>query len=906
MERTARRLGSLIAVTLGLLGLLALVWTATSGAPAPAVHARPLPSTPPASVTADAAPNAPAVPSTGREAVESESAPPAADSATDVWIVRGRVRRGSYGSFPRAPLSLRLHFGAEVTQAPFHEVDLVADDRGAFEWRGERPEQTVLVEVVPRLDDHKVGAATRVIHAGDAAPKDLQPYAYALDARVVGRVLDEDGAPIPGAEVESHLSGTTTGPDGGYELPMDSAYPSPTLRAGADGFACASLGIGTLDRATLLAPDLVLRRAVEVTGHVVDANGDPVVGATVTAHPRRLVHTTTDGAGRFRLGRIDPAKERTWLTASREGFLDGSLTIDTASTEDDVEIVLGAGCRVTGRVVTRDGAPVPGATVWVGSSPGVGGPSARADASGTFLLETAPAGRTSLWAVQAGYAAAEERVTLPGDGEELADVTLVLREERRLAGRVVDEDGAPVAWADVRAGGAGFRGPYPVYLGPDVRTDEDGYFELTSLRKKRFTITVWAEGCAKLEQRVVAGTEDLVLRVERAGRLAGRVVDGRTGAPLETFVVRFIEPELGEGERRLRGYGAEWGRLGCSFVGTSGYWHSGTETPAVGAVTGIEISAPGYAPTRFRRAVAERRPAPDAIVTEMFAGTRVIGVVVDSATGRPIPGVRVQRCEAAPPESLRRFVPDERAVAETDADGRFSLDDQVVGSIYLMAEGDDVPLTMDGPFVVEAGATTIERTIEVGSGVRLHGKVLDGHGVGRAGVTVRAVALELPGQGLRLQATTGDDGAYAVEGLVPSLYHVSVDLEHAGVQLGSDLLQLVEIGSVPDVGLDLQPKGHATLRGRIEFDGELPEGVAVQLSPPRTADPAAVRNPGRWATGRRAAAVEDRAFTANFLQPGRWSVRLSATTEAGTVSGRATVEVPDDGTVDVVLRLRAR
>lgn len=844
--------------------------------------------------------------SPARTAVEEWLDGAANDAWNDEWIVRGHVVRGDYSTYAGAPLALRLHAGLEVTRAPFVEVELEADERGRFAWKCDPPSQAVVVEVVPRLEDHFVRAATCVVFPGDPPPDDLAPWACSLEGRVEGRVVDVDGRPVPGAVVSTSISETTARPDGTYVLAVDPTYPSPSIRAAADGFTCGVVAVGALRSGNAVAPDLVLRAAIEVTGRVVDGRGEPVAGATVESHQRTLVSTTTDVSGEFRLGRIDPARDRTYLTVRMDGYRKSSVTVDRAEAAAPLEIVLLRGSRARGRVVTREGEPVPGALVSIGDVPRLDAPSTRTDAKGLFVLEGLPTGQALIGAVRSGYAAAEVRVVLPEDGETLEDVTVVLRSGDRLAGIVVDERGQPVAGAVVDPRASGGRGPWSGYVGPDARSDEDGRFELTSLRKKRFDAVVFAEGFTRLERRVVAGAEDVVLKLERAGALAGRVVDGATGAPIESFRIKLREPTLREGEERLSDYGVAWAQPGMSFTRTSGYWTTAGIEPKVGVVTGIEVSAEGYAPTRIDRAVIVADPEPDSIVVELGRGTRVTGSVIDSITREPLANVRVQRCEVAEVSGRMRYVPDASFVTTTDDRGRFVLESVCCGSMFLMATGSAVPLTFDGPFDVAVSDRLVERTVEVGSGARLHGAVVDGYGGGRPGRRVELVGLELPSPGLRLETTTDANGEYSFRGLVPGLYRVSLPLSGEAATQGNDLLRLIEIGDESSVELDLRPEGQATLSGRLEFEAELPDGLVVSLTPGGgVGDVPRARSNG-YLQRRRATKVESGRFSAAFLRPGPWTVRLRARTDAGSLSGSTHVIVPEHGTVDCVLEVRAR
>src|SRR5690606_29869121 len=119
-------------------------------------------------------------------------------------------------------------------------------------------------------------------------------------------------------------------------------------------------------------------------------------------------------------------------------------------------------------------------------------------------------------------------------------------------------------------------------------------------------------------------------------------------------------------------------------------------------------------------------------------------------------------------------------------------------------------------------------------------------------------ALDLPGDDRRRQASTDADGAYSFERLAPGHYHLSWTLTRGGKTVGYDLLRLVEIEEGRSLEYDLRPKGRATLRGTIVFDGALPDVLAVMLRPKQ--------EPSVWAQSIRTAIVEDREFVATYLE----------------------------------------
>jgi protocatechuate 3,4-dioxygenase beta subunit len=823
---------------------------------------------------------------------------PTCDTSAGEWIIRGHVRKGTFGSYPRAPLSLRLYRGAEMTDNPLVETKLRADEQGNFVWAGSPPSDTVLVEVIPELEGHKVVAATRIVFSGDAPPDDLEPYAYSLDARILGRVIDENGGPLVGARVISHLSETVTAEDGAYSLPMDSTYRAPTIRAVASGFAEGVMAIGSLRAGDVPAGDLVLRSDYAVQGRVTDEQGNPIAGATVCTYPRERNQTSTDDEGRFRLGQLDPTIERTRISALMEGYVTASVRIAPEAALNPVEIALDRGSRVAGRVVTEDGKPVHGATVSVGDVPfSTGALSTRTDAEGAFSIDVVPSGGQSVWALRDGYAAGQEHVDLPDEGAEVRGIEIILARGYQVTGVVLDENGDPFPGAQIYPEPVGFNQGASAFVGPGTISDAQGRFELDALRENRVLLRVWADGCSLLEQTVSAGTSDVILRPMRGGRLAGRVVDARTGKAVESFVVRFVAPEAARDERRLSDYGMEWCQSGMSFVGTDGYWTSGSEPLELGTVTGIEVSAPEYSVSQIGHALVERDPAPDALLVELVSGTWLTGFVIDAATSSPLPGARIRRFTDGDPASTQRYMPDPECVAESDSNGRFTMERVPSGSMYLFADGTSLPLAIDGPFEVPPHARSMERTIAVGTGGRLTGRLLDGDGQALPDERVSLYALDLPGDDRRLEATTDANGAYSFHALVPGQYHLSWALIHGGKTVGNDLLRLVEIQQDRTSEYDLRPEGRTTLRGTILFDGELPDDLAVVLRPKQ--------DPSVWAQNMRAAIVEDREFVATYLEPGEWTVQIFIQADEHMIQGGAKVEVPSEGTVSVTVPLSA-
>jgi hypothetical protein len=199
----------------------------------------------------------------------------------------------------------------------------------------------------------------------------------------------------------------------------------------------------------------------------------------------------------------------------------------------------GSVCR--GRVLDMvRSRPLSGAEVSVGPVSG------KTDAQGSFELKKVPAGNHQIVIAFAGYA---PRVAGYGQfgADTLKQYTVQLAPLARVSGIVRDQDGKPVAGANVRADGvvAVDGSGYILTERKEVKSDADGKFEMTGLPEGTLHFFTYANGFAPLDMltRHKAPSEGLVLRVTATGTIKGRVVDAQ-GKPDPTAQIS-IYPEGG-------------------------------------------------------------------------------------------------------------------------------------------------------------------------------------------------------------------------------------------------------------------------------------------------------------------------------------------------------------------------
>lgn len=159
------------------------------------------------------------------------------------------------------------------------------------------------------------------------------------------------------------------------------------------------------------------------------------------------------------------------------------------------EITLELGRVLVGEVVDEAGKPVPGAAVQILSGRVSGSPTTTTDDSGHFRFENLPAVEVQVNVRPRKLMAASESVTLKAAGP--TEVKIVAKEGVYLVGKVIGEDGKPAPNAMV-----GWLQPLDVRGNDDVNAekprrythaDDDGTFRLGPLARGRYKVTALVE-----------------------------------------------------------------------------------------------------------------------------------------------------------------------------------------------------------------------------------------------------------------------------------------------------------------------------------------------------------------------------------------------------------------------------
>lgn len=548
------------------------------------------------------------------------------------------------------------------------------------------------------------------------------PHDLALKAGAVlkGIVTDKSsGKPVAGAQIEklaapsvnrpmlmTERAQTATDGSGAYRL-EGLPFETVKVRASADGYA------SQWTWAALREPETECNIALEPGGTVevmvIDERKAPLPGASVTlqhAGVSATLESPTDtrGLAIFKdVSRTAPPLVTAFKSGYRKpvmlspdekfrGYSDTLATPVRFKPGESLVRVVVALHRLNpglfcGRVVDGRGVPLVMAHVRARLTgyEAFGGSlhETLTGQNGQYRLAVESAGdRYLIWAAAEGRGLAPDvkREFESGTPDRPAAADFTLLAGHWLKGVAIDLHKNPLAGVSVRAltlsQAAGYDSLAEVASERAV-TDAAGSFEFKELAGEDLRLLAQKDGYKNVMRSPCEIDQEIRLVMEKESVMRGRVVDGRTGAPVPAFTV--LTSLLGN-ERRQQRYAPD------------GTFDLADTNPNL-LRSDVVIRAEGYAPT-LRRDLTPRDLTPESeILFAMLPGAPLSGRLIDAATGQPVNGAAVLFgfYDGRRPLNINHVFGNNIQNVEstlTGADGGFRfLEGAESGSLIIMAGG---------------------------------------------------------------------------------------------------------------------------------------------------------------------------------------------------------------------------
>ncbi len=737
-----------------------------------------------------------------------------------------------------------------------------SDSEGRFEVRGV-PAGTYDVTVKrpgfakARVDGVEMAEGDKPVDVGDVT---MQP-----GERLHGYVVDGEGLPVEGAEISVAEAGgpkmmmmvgpggpprdekpaAVSDPSGFFQLEDLSPTATYDISASRGGYLGGNAAGLQLPRTEPV--ELKLEPASDITGKVLDPEGNPIAGANVNMTRSTSIEMggsamqmmmmsseETDSEGVFLFEDQRPGTVS--LAATASGWQEAKLQdIEVPKGEDlSVDLPLKPGSIVEGRIFAADGRAAIGARV---SKVQEGGQGMRmggmggspSDGSGYYRLEGLVPGTVSIEATHDDYPRVVKDIEVK---EGLNALDLHFEGGQEVTGIVMDEEGKTVGGAAVRLVPAG-----RFYGGPETTSNGDGSFTMPGVPDGDYSLRADAEGYA-------SAREDTTISVS-GQPVAGLEIRMSKGATIVGQIVGLSEDEYSRVAVSASGsllFGGE-----SSPIDRNGNFRIENMRPETYTVVGSVANSGRQA----REKVTIEPGALEVSVTLTFGGGLTL-------SGRAVQG------ETPIADSIvytQGIDVDHSGWNETDSAGEFTIEGLEAGKYKVRLQNWQTGLSY-----AEEVDITSNRDIELKvPTAQVRGRILDASDrQPLAGVTVTLEAAEPDPQRWRpdRSGTTDMDGRFTLDAVGDGSWRMKATKQ--GYAADSRSINVQFDRAMEEVQLSLDPTEGLVLEARLP-GGAVPDELQVAVLDPSGA---AVTS-GSFATG------ESGRVRLSSVPPGSWELIVS-------------------------------
>jgi RNA polymerase sigma factor (sigma-70 family) len=596
---------------------------------------------------------------------------------------------------------------------------------------------------------------------------------------VRGRVADEHGIGIPGAEVTHfrlYRQSAITDAQGAYELRnLNAEQYGQTLFAEKAGRVKVQASAGILAAGAEAKLDFVLPQGAILQGRVTDANGKPVDGARVTVgstlHASMGREAYSDADGLFRIpgipaGAIDVFVERRQYIPFRAG-----LEVEFGAGQVlDFPIQLSAGRNIQVSVVGPVGKPMEKA--WVNSQYGERPRSTfvKTDATGFVELPSVAAAEVKVFVGKPGFRTATITVSATENQLEVQ-----LAEDSGFRGTVVDaQTGLPVTqfrvrlvFPETRSGETPVNGiPGQLHDGTDFESATGEWGIRADFEPQHWIgIAIVAEGYQHFEDQhvqVPMAGKDFVLNasLKRGTILHGVVLPRDGGAPIAGARLTWVNPE------HVRTHGTLDEQSPSAFTDDQGRFSMAgiPSQDASLAVVHPDWTSHLEGPISIGANQSEKE-----VTIYLDAGVTLSGRIL-GFNGNPLENVQIM----AAPNGLAVLRIQPKTM--TDANGRFAFDGLPIGKYWIRAQvaNGSTWWTLYEVSGKQLGPEGLDFDIRLDGASCITGRLKS---TGELPAVIPVLAQQVSGASGQPYVSFGclaTDGKFELAGIPPGKYHVEI------------------------------------------------------------------------------------------------------------------------------------
>jgi protocatechuate 3,4-dioxygenase beta subunit len=413
------------------------------------------------------------------------------------------------------------------------------------------------------------------------------------------------------------------------------------------------------------------------------------------------------------------------------------------------------------------------------------------------------------------------------------ELLIELEKGRTIAGLVKDPSGKPVVGAQIASFSqtplAQARGPYR-----QTYSDETGHFELHALPAKPLIIRARHTSWINSDKYKIDGNksvEDLIVTMKQGGHLSGTLSmpDGTPAVDVTVLAnLDGIHAAGMEGIDMVKHIGAR------STAKTDSEGHFSLKGMApLPYKLGAKSEWQGQAVRVF---LDDQRPQEDEIQVQLLPSPSLSGTVVDQ-NGEPVSGYTLLARQARTAPMFTVYSNEQLKHFDGD-DGRFHLEDLIVGHWEIQVQGDD--FILDPPFELDLPREdpSVPIVLTVAPAMTLTGRVVDPEGRGVPGAEI-----QMPGQGLKVaqrlsrsklspKGISDDDGNFKM-GPLPSGAISLIATKDDWCRSEPMAVEFIEGQETPELVLSLRYGGTLIVEVFGE-DGEVSPARLISVNNPKT------------------------------------------------------------------------